>query len=102
MLALLSLVSIPPMIKRLHDRAKAGHWAFIYLAVAFAPMAIVSLIGPATFLISEFLWKVVIGLNVLSLLAILIIGIEFGLLRGTKGPNSYGPEPTHFATLRKM
>jgi uncharacterized membrane protein YhaH (DUF805 family) len=65
-------------------------------------MAIVSLIGPATFLISEFLWKVVIGLNVLSLLAILIIGIEFGLLRGTKGPNSYGPEPTHLATLRKM
>jgi uncharacterized membrane protein YhaH (DUF805 family) len=71
-------------IKRLHDRNKSGWWILLFYLVPSVlsgiadtseqPMAAVVL-GLASFVIS--IWGLV----------------ELGFLRGTVGPNQYGPDP---------
>jgi uncharacterized membrane protein YhaH (DUF805 family) len=72
-------------IKRLHDRNKSGHWLWmLYLApgalnmlgqLAVAQGA--SPVGRAVMLAGICIWAVV----------------EIGFLRGTAGPNRFGPDP---------
>jgi uncharacterized membrane protein YhaH (DUF805 family) len=70
-------------IKRLHDRDKSGWWIVLFY---FGPLVLDaignSIEGPASFLLS------------LAGFAIAIWGlIELGFLKGTTGPNQYGPDP---------
>jgi len=70
-------------IKRLHDRNKSGWWLLVFM---FAP-GILSGIG---FAIGGFI------ATILSLAAFGItvwMFVELGCLRGTVGPNQYGPDP---------
>lgn len=88
--ALILAVSVPLVVKRLQDRNKSPHYAWLL----YGP-ALISAIGDKvgfTGTASE--------LNMLGYaLALfnLIIGIwffiELGFLRGTPGPNGYGPDP---------
>ncbi|HEX3858398.1 MAG TPA: DUF805 domain-containing protein [Pseudolabrys sp.] len=68
-------------IKRLHDRDKSGWWLLVFYA---APL-LLDWIGA---------W---IGMHLLFSLASFAISIwmivELGFLRGTAGPNRYGPDP---------
>lgn len=78
-------VCIAVSIRRLHDRDKSGWWAVLYLAVPVILDAIAGdnfdTMGPLILL------KVASGL--ISLFAL----IDLGFLKGTTGPNRYGPDP---------
>jgi uncharacterized membrane protein YhaH (DUF805 family) len=64
---LLWLVIACPVIRRLHDRGKSGWWYLGFIGTAFIPY-----------------------LNVITSIWFLI---ETSFLRGTVGPNDYGPDP---------
>ena len=68
--------------KRLHDRNKSAWWLVVFYVLPGIMEAIGGLAGDAeiAFLIASF------GLSIWAL-------IELGFLRGTIGPNDYGPEP---------
>jgi uncharacterized membrane protein YhaH (DUF805 family) len=62
-------------IKRLHDRDKSGRWLLpMYLVPVIFYLAPIFTVAAASALI---IWPLV----------------EFGFLRGTQGPNTYGPDP---------
>ena len=71
-------------IKRLHDRDKSGWWILLFYVVP----SILSSGGSASGSLGA---QGVLGL---ASLALSIWGIvELGFLRGTQGPNQYGPDP---------
>jgi uncharacterized membrane protein YhaH (DUF805 family) len=75
------------VIKRLHDRNKSGWW---YLAYGVAPLVL--LIAAISFYTDGVLTPAWI------LFALAVVGlssaiIELGFLRGTNGPNRFGPAP---------
>ena len=74
-------------IKRLHDRDKSAWW---YLLYGIAPFGF--------FLLAIYLWTARVLeaasiLFVLSFVGLIWAIIELGFLRGTAGPNRYGPAP---------
>lgn len=81
-------------IKRLHDRAKPGWWLLVFYVLPTVLMLIGTLLswGAGSMAIS--------GLFSLIALAISVWGfVELGCLRGTVGPNAYGPDPLVEETL---
>jgi uncharacterized membrane protein YhaH (DUF805 family) len=69
-------------IKRLHDRNKSGWWILVFGALPVAFGAASGLMGDAGY----------IGL--LAALGVWLWAfIELGCLKGTTGPNVYGPDP---------
>jgi uncharacterized membrane protein YhaH (DUF805 family) len=73
-------------VKRLHDRDKSGWWIVLFYIVPSALIEIGAMIDPT---------RTTVGL-MLALVALLIIIwaiVELGCLRGTRGPNRFGPDP---------
>jgi uncharacterized membrane protein YhaH (DUF805 family) len=65
-------------IKRLHDRDKSGWWILVFYLLP----SVLGGLGDTSFIFS------------LASFAVAIWGlVELGLLRGTVGPNQYGPDP---------
>jgi uncharacterized membrane protein YhaH (DUF805 family) len=84
---LLFAISIPITVKRLHDRGKSGHYAWLLygssvVGGAVDPWTQTMQIDPFGMIVA--LITVVIGLWFF---------IELGFFRGTPGPNAYGPDP---------
>jgi uncharacterized membrane protein YhaH (DUF805 family) len=88
---------IAVLVKRIHDRDKTG--ALVWLL--YAPVVLAVFLTIAA-LIAAFAdgseGAVTLGLmSAFSWIAVAVIGIwffiEFGCLRGTIGPNRYGPDP---------
>jgi uncharacterized membrane protein YhaH (DUF805 family) len=82
------LASIPLVVKRLHDRGKSGHYAWLF----YGSSIVGSVIDSATRNTAE--------MSASSLIAALIVVgiglwffIELGFFRGTPGANAYGPDP---------
>lgn len=75
-------------IRRLHDRDKSGHWIWLF---AFLP----GLLRLGSYMMERGGLPAPANLTVLFLgLAIFAWGIiELGFLRGTPGPNRFGPDP---------
>jgi uncharacterized membrane protein YhaH (DUF805 family) len=74
-------------IKRLHDRDKSAWWYLIY---GIAPLGL--------FIAAIYFWTTRVLeaasiLFVLSFVGLIWAIIELGVLRGTAGPNRYGPAP---------
>jgi uncharacterized membrane protein YhaH (DUF805 family) len=74
-------------IKRLHDRDKSAWWYLIY---GIAPLGF--------FIAAIYFWTTRVLeaasiLFVLSFVGLIWTIIELGVLRGTAGPNRYGPAP---------
>jgi uncharacterized membrane protein YhaH (DUF805 family) len=74
-------------VKRLHDRDKSAAW---YLLYGVAP--------PGLFVAAIYVYSQGAVVQTWTLLAVSIAGllwvlVELGLLRGTDGPNRYGPAP---------
>jgi uncharacterized membrane protein YhaH (DUF805 family) len=99
-----AFVGIPIGIKRLHDRNKSGHWLFLFYLV---PGLLNSLGGASGS------WMHVSGLRGMSgslmfsglvdlvALAVTVWSlVELGMLRGTDGPNQYGPNPLPMGSWR--
>ena len=65
-------------VRRLHDRNKSGHWAWLYLGV---PALLNGLSSDPT------------GLTLIGFVITIWYLVDCGFLRGTRGPNRYGPDP---------
>jgi uncharacterized membrane protein YhaH (DUF805 family) len=74
-------------IKRLHDRNKSAWW---YLVYGVAPFGIFIV---AIYLWTLRTWEAASALFVLSFAGLIWAIVELGFLRGTEGPNRYGPDP---------
>ena len=84
------------LVKRIHDRNKSGAlvWVFygpLLIAIVMTVIAIIGAVvssGDAGLLgfVSGALWLTVVGIGIWFF-------IEFGCMRGTTGPNRFGPDP---------
>lgn len=68
--------------KRLHDRDKSARWLVVFYALPGLLDGIGEVLGGAGFVLS-------LGSLGISIWAM----VELGFLRGTAGPNRYGPDP---------
>jgi len=91
--------SFAVMAKRLQDRGKSWIWNVLYLgpSVAFSVLSALNLATiPRHSLNGNFVGFPTL-LGGLTLIALFIIGlvsiIDLGFLRGTPGPNRFGPDP---------
>lgn len=76
-------MTVPIAVRRLHDRDRSGSWLLVFYGL---PAFLGYLAGTG-----ETGWRSVLAL---ASLAISIWGfVEMGCLRGTVGPNEYGPDP---------
>ena len=89
-LALLVWISAALIIKRLHDLDKAAWWYPLY---GIAPVAAYSLGNTYSSNISNELSLAQAGFWLLSLGLWTWAIIELGCIRGSVGPNQYGPDP---------
>lgn len=71
-------VGLAVSVRRLHDRNKSGHWAWLYLGV---PALLNGLSSDPT------------GLTLIGFVITIWYLVDCGFLRGTRGPNRYGPDP---------
>jgi uncharacterized membrane protein YhaH (DUF805 family) len=79
------------LVRRMHDRNRSAWWVVVFAA---GPIGLLS--------VGETLLETRTSSNALLALPITIAGLglciwswlEFGILRGTRGPNRYGPEPS--------
>jgi uncharacterized membrane protein YhaH (DUF805 family) len=88
--------AIAVLVKRIHDRDKSGAlvWLLYGPLLAAIVVTVVAIVGAVMNsgeagvlgLISGALWVVVIGVAVWFF-------VEFGCMRGTIGPNRFGPDP---------
>jgi uncharacterized membrane protein YhaH (DUF805 family) len=88
--------AIAVLVKRIHDRNKSGAlvWLLYGPLLAAIVVTVVAIIGAVMNsgdagllgLISGALWVVVIGVAIWFF-------VEFGCMRGTIGPNRFGPDP---------
>jgi uncharacterized membrane protein YhaH (DUF805 family) len=108
LLTLFSLIAFWPsiaiLVKRIHDRGKSG-WTclllyipvvlFSILLVAWLASAIAAAATGAVFAMPPLgaLGAIVIVLGIVSVSVSLWFFVEFGCMRGTIGPNRYGPDP---------
>ncbi len=70
-------------IKRLHDRNKSGWWVLVFFVFpAIVGIGADSIGGTGSF-----------ALNAISIALNLWGFVELGCLRGTQGPNEFGPDP---------
>ena len=95
LLALFTLLTLWPgiavMVKRIHDRDKPG-WLVLLPAGAAVLVVIAGIVGVGSG--SEVVAGAFAGMALLALLGIGIwFFVEFGCMRGTVGPNRYGPDP---------
>jgi uncharacterized membrane protein YhaH (DUF805 family) len=74
-------------IKRLHDRDKSAWW---YLLYGIAPFG---LFVAAIYLYTNGIFAPAWVLFAVSIAGLIWVTVELGFLRGTAGPNRYGPAP---------
>ena len=75
-------ISLALMIKRLHDRDKSAWWLSLFYLVPLVLQAIGQFLGSGGLILD----LIATGIGIWAL-------IELGFLRGTQGPNNYGPDP---------
>jgi len=76
-------------IKRLHDRNKPGWWVAIFYVI---PMILSGASAYMTYEAGE-QTSVAMLISLIGLAISLWAFVELGCLRGTVGPNQYGPDP---------
>jgi uncharacterized membrane protein YhaH (DUF805 family) len=75
--------SFATAIKRLHDRNKSGWWVLVFWVLPAIVGAVADGLGGTASL----------ALNAVSVVLSVWGFVEVGCLRGTQGPNEYGPDP---------
>lgn len=85
---ILSLATLYPsfalIIKRLHDRNKSGWWSLVFYIPSILSNIVNATMPGGTL-------AMICGL--LGLIAAIWLLVEVGFLKGTDGPNDYGPDP---------
>jgi uncharacterized membrane protein YhaH (DUF805 family) len=77
------------LAKRFHDRGKGAIWTLPFLGAYAAAIAVLI---PGDFK-PEQATALQAGLMALYLVLLIWIVVELGCLKGTAGPNAYGPDP---------
>lgn len=78
--------SVAMGLKRLHDRNKDGTLLWVFIGVPIAVQAITWLFSLQTSALGMLLAAISFAASIWGL-------IELGILKGTEGPNDYGPDP---------
>ena len=103
----MSLLSLWPSlaiyVKRLHDRNMSGWWLLLPYVLMFVPVGVMfAMMGPDAMVQmqagqmpagSGIMMAVMAGAYIIALLLFLWLFIVTGFLRGTNGPNRFGPDP---------
>ena len=76
------VASVALAVRRLHDRDKSGWWVLVFILL---PSVLQSAAGQAP--------DLALVLQLASFAISLWALVELGFLRGTPGPNRYGPDP---------
>jgi uncharacterized membrane protein YhaH (DUF805 family) len=76
-------ISLALMSKRLHDRDKSAWWLLLFYLVPPVLQVIGQLLGSARLILDP----IAGGIGIWAI-------IELGFLRGTDGPNKFGPDPS--------
>jgi len=86
-------INLAVSVKRLHDRDRTGWW----IAALYAAIIVAVLLGMATLMQPEGQRE---GLNTVAVIAVIAVSylmiwlfVEIGFLKGTQGPNRFGPDP---------
>lgn len=80
-------------IKRLHDRGKSGWWILVF----WLGPSVLSGIGSTSAESTSFVF------HIASFAVAIWAIVELGFLRGTAGPNEYGPDPlSELATVPRV
>jgi uncharacterized membrane protein YhaH (DUF805 family) len=80
-------------VKRLHDRDRSGWW-LVWQSLAVMLAVIVAVVAIALPKEQAAVWYVIAGIVGLVALVISVwLFVEICVLRGTQGPNRFGPDP---------
>jgi uncharacterized membrane protein YhaH (DUF805 family) len=80
-------------VKRLHDRDRTGWW-LVWQSLVLILAVIVTVVAIALPKEQAPAWYVIAGIAGIVALGISIwLFVEIGFLRGTQGPNRFGPDP---------
>lgn len=82
-------LTLPVAVRRLHDRDKSGWWTVPYV---FVPALIIDADTYRPLGLDVSTDVVTIG-NVISYGLTIAAFVDLGIVRGTDGPNRYGPDP---------
>jgi uncharacterized membrane protein YhaH (DUF805 family) len=83
------VASLAVGVKRLHDRNKSGWWLLLFYLVPSILSGMAEAVSPATGELTATGGLLTVISVVLSLWGF----VELAILRGTRGPNKYGPDP---------
>jgi uncharacterized membrane protein YhaH (DUF805 family) len=86
-------INLALSVKRLHDRDRSGAWVFLQILLVFLAviMIVVAIAVPKE---QDGPWMIVAGLTGAVAFAFSVwLFVELGFLRGTRGPNRFGPDP---------
>lgn len=83
------------MVKRLHDHNLEDRWAIIYVALVFGQqlLALLALMLALAGAPLIFLGTIVMLVGLLTFVAGIAMLVFCGFLKGTAGPNRFGPDP---------
>lgn len=83
------------MVKRLHDHNLDDRWAIIYVAVVFGYqfLALAAMLLALAGVPLMFLGTVLMLIGLLAFVAGIAVLVFCGFLKGTPGPNRFGPDP---------
>jgi uncharacterized membrane protein YhaH (DUF805 family) len=88
-----SWINFALCVKRLHDRDRTGWWLVVQSLVLILAV-IVTVIAIALSKEQPTGWYVVAGIvGLIALISSVWLFVEIGFLRGTQGPNRFGPDP---------
>lgn len=86
-------INLAVSVKRLHDRNRTGWW----IAALYLTLFLAIALGAATMMQPEGQREPLNGMAVTAVLAVSFLMIwmfiEIGFLKGTQGPNRFGPDP---------
>lgn len=80
-------------VKRLHDRDRTGWW-LVMQVVALVVAVFVAVVAIALSKEQATAWYVIAGIvGIVAAIISIWLFVEIGFLRGTQGPNRFGPDP---------
>jgi uncharacterized membrane protein YhaH (DUF805 family) len=84
-------ISIALSVKRLHDRDRSGAWVFLQILLLLVALTIlvVAIAAPGADWAKILVWPI----GIIALVFSVWLFVEMGFLRGTQGPNRFGPDP---------
>ena len=88
-----SWINFALCVKRLHDRDRSGWW-LVWQALVLVLAVVMVIVAIAMHTERMSIWYVLAGAAGLAAVIISVwLFVEIGFLRGTQGPNRFGPDP---------